>query len=49
LTEPVFAAAYPGAFWVGTASMDKIESAFIVTAVTSFLLLIGAAILTAVY
>jgi hypothetical protein len=29
--------------------MDKIESAFIVTAMTGFLLLIGAGILTAIY
>jgi hypothetical protein len=34
---------------MGTASMDRIESAFIVTAMTSFLLLIGAAILFTVY
>ena len=34
---------------VGIASMDRIESAFIVTAMTSCLVLIGAAILTAFF
>jgi hypothetical protein len=39
-----------GAFWMmGTASMDMIESAFIVTAMTSCLVLIAAAIMTAFY
>jgi hypothetical protein len=34
---------------MGIASMDRIESAFIVTAMTSCLVLIGAAILTAFF
>jgi hypothetical protein len=48
-TEPVFAAAYRGAYCVGTASMDNIKSAFIVTAMTNCLVLIRAAIMTAFF